>query len=136
MALGIEVEIRNAQLDIIRDAIDAGDAGGKLKIYDGTRPSTGAEITGQFLLAICTFSAVSAADAFGGVLTFNNITEGVGLVESSAVWGRITDSDDNFVCDLDISALDGSGDLKMNILEIYVDGPVQIIEGSITAGNA
>ena len=118
MTLGIKESIRNDGLNLIRDALDAGIGQGKLKIYTDPRPATGAVITTQTLLGTPLFSATSAPNASGGVLTFNSITK-----ESSAVatgigtWGRGTDSDDNFVTDLKV-------------------GKTFSLTGSITTGSA
>lgn len=135
MALGIVVTVRNAQLDAIRDAIDAGAAGGKVKVYDGSRPATGVAVGAQVLLGTVTCSATSAANASGGVLTFNAFTEDSSADASgTATWARVTDSDDTFVCDMSVGT--AAADLIMNTVTIVSGGPIRIDSGTITAGNA
>lgn len=135
MAMGLAVAIRNAQLNAIRDAIDAGAAGGKLLIYTGTRPATGAAIGAQVLLGTVTFSATSAPDASGGVLTFNSFTEDSAAdATGTAAWARATDSDDTFVCDLSVGT--SGEDVNLNTVSIVSGGPIRVNSGTITAGNA
>jgi len=135
MALGLNETIRNARLNVIRDAIDAGAAGGKVLIYTGTRPATGAAIGGATLLGTVTCSATSAPDASGGVLTFNAFTEDSSAdADGTAAWARITDSDDAFVCDLDVGT--SGADLIMNTVTIVTGGPIRIDSGTLTEGNA
>ena len=73
MTLGLATTLRNARLDQITAAIDAGTAG-LLRIYDGSRPATGGAAT--TLLAELTLSDPSSGAAAGGVLTFSAITAG------------------------------------------------------------
>lgn len=101
MTLGIKVEIRNAGLNLIRDAIDGGAGAGKLKFYDGTRPATGGTATTLLGTVVC--SDPSAPDAATGVLTFSAFTEdGDADANGEATWARLIDSEDTFVADLDV----------------------------------
>lgn len=98
MALGLSTAARNARLAALATLIDAGGAGGRLRIYSGARPSTGGAITTQVLLATLTFSYPCASAPSAGVLTFSGFTPGAGTA-GSAAWFRIVDSTDAFVAD-------------------------------------
>ena len=63
MTLGLATTLRNARLDQITTAIDAGTAG-LLRIYDGSRPATGGAAT--TLLAELTLSDPSSGAAAAG----------------------------------------------------------------------
>ena len=70
MTMSLAESLRNARLDLIATAIDAGAGAGTLKFYNGDRPTTGAAITTQTLLATVTFAdPCVASGATGGVLT-------------------------------------------------------------------
>lgn len=134
MALGIDVTIRNARLDEITTALDAGAGAAKIKMYDGTRPATGAAITTQVLLATPLMSATSFPAASSGSMTANAVTTVQAVAASTLTWFRMTDSDDNFVCDGDI-ATSGS-DLNVNTTTTSIGVDVDVTSIVLTAGNA
>lgn len=135
MALGMAVTLRNARLQDIIDAIDAGAAGGKLKIYNGSRPATGGAAT--TLLGTLTFSTTSAPAPAGGVLTFDPITPDTSAdATGTATWARITDSDDNFVMDLNVGATGSGADIELSTTSIVAGGVISVTSATITEGNA
>ncbi|NKF21570.1 hypothetical protein [Solimonas marina] len=116
--------VSNARLNTIRDAVDAGPGAGKLRIYTSPRPAAGAAITTQTLLATLTFADPCAPDAAAGILQFSDLTaEASAPGAGTALWARVTDSDDNFVLDLGVGAL-GSG---------Y---DIELLDIAVTAGDA
>jgi hypothetical protein len=134
MALGIASAIRNAMLDAILAAIDAGSGPGKVRIYDGTRPATGG--TATTLLAELTMSDPASAGASGGALTLSAVTEDSSADSTgTATWFRVVDSDDNFVLDGSVSVSGGGGDMQMPTTSIVATQPVQISSFVITQGN-
>lgn len=134
MSLGINETIRNDRLDVLTAAVDAGTGPGVIKVYDGTRPATGAAITTETLLVTGTFSDPSAAAASGGVLTFNSITGANAVATGTATWARIEDSDGNFIADMDAGT--SGTDLILNTTSLVTGGPVAFTAATITAGNA
>ena len=54
----------------------------------------------------------------------------------TATWARISNSDGVFVMDLDVSVNAGSGDIKLNSVDVILGGPISIISASLTEGNA
>lgn len=135
MALALTTEIRNAHLNNIRDAIDAGSGEGVINIYDGTRPSSGGAPT--TLLGTCTFSKPSAPDAVNGTLTFDTIEEDESADNTgTASWARMEDSDGNWVADMDVGESGSGAELILNTTDIVEGGPIRIDSSSITAGNS
>lgn len=133
MATGLNETIRNARLNVIRDAIDAGAGAGLLEIYAGTRPATGGTVT--TLLGTLTFSATSAPNAASGVLTFNAITEDSSAdATGTASWARITDSTGAFVMDVDVGT--SGTEIILNTVSIVAGGPIRVTSGTLTEGNA
>lgn len=135
MALGIATTIRNNMLNQIRDAIDGGGGAGTIKIYTGTRPATGAALSGNTLLGTLTCSDPCAAAASGGVLTFNSITQDAAAdATGTATWARIEDSAAAFVCDASVGT--SGADINLSSVSITAGGPISITSATITAPNA
>lgn len=134
MALGYAVALRNARLDEVNTAINAGAGAGLLRIYGGSRPATGG--TATTLLAELTFSDPAASSASGGVLTFSAITADASAnATGTATWARIVDSTGGFVLDGDV----GTSGTDFVINSTSISAGVQVSAtgtNTITAGNA
>lgn len=130
MALAYSSTIRNAMLDAITTA-----AGGSalLRIYDGTRPSTGG--TATTLLAELTCNVTFAPGASGGVLTLNSITgDSSANATGTATWFRIVKSDGTtFVMDGNVGT--SGSDLNLTTTSIVATQPVSVSSFTITEGN-
>lgn len=135
MALGFSTTLRNNMLDEITALLDAGVAAGKLRIYDGTRPSNGGAATN--LLAELDLSDPSAGAAAAGVLTFSAIsaeTSAPFAGTNTATWFRMVDSDANFVIDGNVGT--SGSDLNLNSTSITQGATVSVTNATVTAGNA
>jgi hypothetical protein len=133
MTIGLVTATRNARLDLIKTAIDAGAGPGLLRVYDGTRPATGGTATN--LLAELTFSDPSAAAAASGVLTFSAITADASAnATGAATWCRIVDSTGAFV--LDGSVGTSGADYNLNTTSITQFVQVSCTSATLTEGNA
>lgn len=124
---------RNAQVNAIRDLIDAGAAGGTISIYSGTQPATGSTaLSGNTLLATLTFSVSSAPNASDGVLTFNAVTEdSAAAATGTATFARIRDSNAVDVIDMDVGTSGAS--INLNTTSIVIGGAVRMTSGTLTA---
>ncbi len=133
MALGFPVLVRNALADALTTYAGTG---ALLKIFSGTRPSTGGAETTK--LAQMTFSGNIAAAAASGVLTLNIPSSDLSAdATGTASWARITKSDGTtVVTDMTVTATGGGGDLQLDSTAITVGGTVAITSGTITTGNA
>lgn len=133
MTLGINVTTRNGQLDQI--TARAG-ASALLRIYDGSRPSTGG--TATTLLAQLTCNATFAPGASGGVLTLNAIASATSAAATgTATWFRIVQSGGStHVLDGSVSTVAaGTGDMQLDSTSIVLGGTVAVSSATITAGN-
>jgi hypothetical protein len=94
---------RNAHLDALAAAIDAG-AAATIKIYTGTQAATADTAIGaQVLLGTLTFTDPCAPAASGGVLTFSTITEDTAADNTgTATWARIATSAGTTIFDCDV----------------------------------
>lgn len=124
---------RNAQLNAIRDLIDAGAAGGTINIYNGTQPATGeTALSGNTLLATLIFSTTSAPNAVAGVLTFSTITEDSAAdATGTATFARLRDSNGVDVIDMDVGVAAAS--IILNTVSIVAAGAVRMTSGTLTA---
>lgn len=131
MAISYSTTLRNAMLDAITTA--AGN-GAFLRIYDGTRPSTGGAAT--TLLAELTCGTPFASAASGGVLTLSAITQDSSAnATGTATWFRIVKSDGTtFVMDGSVGT--SGSDLNLTTTSIVSTQPVSITSFTITEGNA
>lgn len=133
MALAFATTLRNAMLDDITAAFDAGAGAGLFRIYDGTRPATGGTATN--LLAELTMSDPSAAAAASGVWTASAITsDSSANATGTATWFRGVDSTGTFVVDGNVGT--SGSDLNLNSTSITAGQQVSVTSWTITAGNA
>lgn len=131
MALGLAATLRNNMLDEITTR-----AGGSalLRIYDGSRPSTGG--TATTLLAELTCNATFAPAASGGVLTLNAITsDSSANATGTATWFRIVQSDGTTHV-LDGNVGTSGSDLNFNTVSFVSGATIAVSSFTITAGNA
>lgn len=135
MTVGISATVRNNMLDEITGAQDAGASAGKIYFYDGTKPSTGAAVTTQTLLATCTLSDPSAAAAAAGVLTYSSVTDGTIVADSTVTWFRIVDSDDTHVMDGTVGVTGSGADIEFGSTTWLTDGVASVTSLTLTAGN-
>jgi hypothetical protein len=128
--------IRNARLDAIKTAIDAGSGAGTIKIYTGTQPTNANTALGaQVLLGTLTFTDPSAGAASAGVLTFSTITQDTAAdATGTATWARIQDSAGNVVFDCDVGT--SGATINLNTTSIVVGGPIQISSFTLTDAAA
>ena len=136
MSAGYAESVRNARLDAVRAAIDAGSGAGKIEIYSGSRPATGAALAGNTLLCAGTFSEPCASASASGVLTFDTITYAAVAATGTATWARVKDSGDTFVLDWDVGVAGSGADVILNSVSLVEDGLVTHVSASITGGNA
>lgn len=130
---GYSTTLRNDQLDQITATV--GNAG-LLRIYDGSRPATGAAITTQVLLAELVCGTPFAAGASGGVLTANAISDDASAnATGTATWARLLTSGAAFVMDLDVGTA-GPAQLVLNTTSIVATAPVEVTSFTVTRGNA
>ncbi len=133
MTIGMSTNLRNARADA--NTTFAGN-GALLRLYDGTRPSTGG--TATTLLAELTCGTPFAASASGGVLTLGSITQdSAANAAGNATWFRLVKSDGTtHVMDGSVTATGGGGDMELVTTSITTGQPVQVTSFTITEGGA
>lgn len=137
MTIGLSPTLRNGIADLIRNGIDGGSGDGYLRVYSGTRPATGGALGGAVLLAEFRFADPSAPNASGGVSTFNGLDpETSAPASGTPSWGRILDSDETFLLDIDVHGPSGSGGELVLTTDTLVAGQtVTVSTFTLTAPN-
>lgn len=140
MSIGLDVALRNARLQQIIDALDAGVGAGYFEFYGAGvgRPATGAAITDQTLIGTSVLSDPSGTIS-NGVLTFNPISDDLSAdADEDIEWCRAFDGSGGFVMDLGCGsvAIPNGQEIIFNTLTARIGGVIQILSGSLTEGNA
>lgn len=134
MAAGFATSLRTNRATQILNAMDAGSAGAKIRLYNGTRPATGGTVTTLLAELTC---ATTSGTVTNGVFTLGAITQDSSAdATGTATWARIVDSDGNFVMDVSVTATGGGGDITMGSTSLIAGVPVAAISFVITEGNA
>jgi hypothetical protein len=124
---------RNSLAQQFQALLDAGPAGGTIKIYTGPQPTGADEATGDvILLGTLTFEKPSAPAASGGVLTFHGIAQAEAVATGEAAWARMADAAGNTVFDCDVTGPGGGGTMTLNTPAMVAGGPIVITAFTIT----
>lgn len=135
MTIGIAAAVRTSMMTDIRDAIDAGAGAGRLQIYSGTRPATGAAPGAAVLLADIPLNDPCGTVA-SGVLTFGGMPrEATAAAGGTAAWARFVDSTGAFVADASVTVSGGGGIVQLASLTIANGQTVRVTSGQLTEGN-
>ena len=126
---------RNSACDAIVDLIDAGSAGGTLKVYTGTQPVNPATaLSGNTLLATLTFNATAFGASSSGVATAASITDDTNSGAGTAAWFRIADSNGLAIADGSVGT--SGADLNFSGGVTFVSGgTVSISSLTVTVPN-
>ena len=134
MSVTFATSIKNSRLDVISAAIDAGTTGGKIRIYNGTRPASGGAVT--TLLSELIMSTTSFAPATNSTITANTITDDSSADNTGvASWFRIVDSNNNYVMDGSVGVTGSSADLELPTVNINQGQRISLSSFVITASN-
>lgn len=128
--------VRNAMLDAINTAMNAGAGAALIRIYSGTQPANAdTALSGNTLLATLTCTDPAAPAASGGVLTFSAITQDASAdATGTATFARIVDSTGAVVFDCDVNT--SAATLIINTTSIVTGGPVSITSFTLTIAAA
>lgn len=130
--LRIDTAIRNAMLEVINTALNAGSGAGTCKIYTGTQPANAnTALSGNILLGTLTLADPAMSAAGSGSISFASITQDSSADASgTATWARFADSAGNTVFDCDVGT--SGATLNLNTTTIVAGGPIQITSASLT----
>lgn len=132
MTVRIAEDTRNAELDAITTAVDAGTGPGVLRIYTGTQPANADTAASGSLLVEIPLNDPSFGAAAAGVITVatSPAPEADATADGTAGWARVLDSDGNAVFD---GAVATSGaDFAINSTAITTGQTVKLTGGTLT----
>ncbi|MHA6896879.1 hypothetical protein ACQUJT_22780 [Ralstonia pseudosolanacearum] len=122
----LSVPVRNRRLAVIGQALDAGAAGGLLRLYAAPRPEVGQPLTEQVLLAEVRLPKPCTGSLEGGRLVFAPIAPALCRRSGIATWARLCDSEGEWVADLDVG-LPGSGaEVELPKLQLFAGGAISV----------
>lgn len=143
MALQFIVGTRNAMLDALNTALNAGVGAAIVAIYSGTIPATVATaLSGNTLLAQLTLSDPAAAAAASGVLTMSAITgDSSANATGTASWFRVYSSADGATISEANAVMQGSvgtsgADMNFTSVSFVATEPITMTSWTITAPGA
>lgn len=134
MALTLTPAVRTAMCDALVDLTDAGSAAGTIQIRSGTRPTSASDSATGTLLVTVTLADPAFGSASSGVATINNPAAVLAVATGTATWFRMLDSASTTVCDGNVTATGGGGDLTLITTSITASMSVDITGGTITVG--
>ena len=106
---------------------------GKLRIYTGTMPLNGGEITTQVLLANLEFPKPCLGDFSGRQIELLKPLNVLAVANGLAAWGRITSGGGDFVLDLSVGLVGSGAPLQLVTntdppsLDVYSGGVVSVL---------
>ncbi|CAB4157640.1 hypothetical protein UFOVP686_31 [uncultured Caudovirales phage] len=121
--------VRSDRMTVVNTA----SAGGKLALYDGTKPAPGGAATTK----LAEFSlSTPAGTVTNGVLTFTDPANVTVLANGTCTWARITNSGGSWVGDFTASKVGGSGEIKLTENVLTTGMTLDVTSLTITEGNA
>jgi len=125
--------VRNAALDLITAAIDAGAGPGTISFCDGPMPASASDAlaAGNHLLSTVTCDDPSAPPAVGGVLTLAATVQDSSIDQSGTVtFARVRDSNGVTVLDADVGTSNAT--IIMPSTSVTAGEPLQLSTFTVT----
>lgn len=132
MATRLPTGRRNAMVDAVVDALDAGAGPGTIQIRSGAQPASANDAATGTLLATLVLGDPAFGAAAAGSAAANAIAPDVADAAGDAGWFRARDSDGNTVLDGSVTAAGGGGDLELNTVTLSVGVDVEITAWIVT----
>lgn len=121
--------VRNDRMSVVNTA----SSGGKLALYDGTKPAPGGATTTK----LAEFNLSTPAGAVsGGVLTFTDPANTTVIADGQATWARITNSGGSWVADFTVSQVGGTGEIRLTEDNLTTGMALDVTSLTITEGDA
>lgn len=132
MSLVFSNAVKSDRLQAFTRALDAGAAGGKIKLYGGVQPVAGTTHSQQ-LLSELILPKPSAAGVTNGILTIAAPFSGMALLDGVVTWCRLSDSVGNWVADCDAggSASNAVFRIQNENGEVFAGGQVIISQAQL-----
>lgn len=132
MATRVPDARRNAIVDSVVDALDAGAGAGIIRIYSGAQPATADTAPSGTLLATITLPDPAFGAAAAGSASAGAIAAAAATTTGTAGWFRALDSALVTVLDGSVTATGGGGDMQLNTTSLVSGVDVDITTWTVT----
>jgi hypothetical protein len=124
------LDMRNAYAQARKTMIDAGGAGAKLRLYTLPKPAdANTLLSSQVLLAELRFSYPCGVVTNGKLVLSTITSDPSANADGDIEFARLLDSNDNVICDMDVSESSVSGAIKFNSVTVVAGVEVKVISG-------
>lgn len=132
MSITFSNAVKSDRLQAFTRALDAGSAGGKIKLYGGTQPPAGTTHSQQLLCEL-TLPKPSASGVVDGTLTIAAPFSGMALLDGIVSWCRLSDSAGNWVADCDAGGSESSAVFRIQNPngEVFAGGQVIVSQAQL-----
>ena len=132
MSLVFSNVVKSDRLQAFTRALDAGAAGGKIKLYGGTQPPAGTTHSQQLLCEL-TLPKPSASGVVNGILTIAAPFSGMALLDGTVSWCRLSDSAGNWVADCDAGGSESTAVFRIQNAngEVFAGGQVIVSQSQL-----
>lgn len=124
--------VKSLRLQAVATYLDSGATAGKLRVYSGVQPASGAALSGNNLLAELEFPKPSFDHVTSGVMYFNNPSATMALLDGTATWVRLVTGDGDFVADLNAGVSGSGAACIFDNTTLYAGGSVAAVSLAIT----
>ena len=124
--------VKSLRLQAVPTYLDSGASAGKLRVYDGTQPASGATPTGNNLLAELIFPKPSFDTVTSGIMYFKIPDPVLALLDGTATWVRLLTGDNVFVADLNAGVSGSGAACIFDNTTIYAGGTVTALSLALT----
>lgn len=128
----LSAAVKSLRLQAVATYLDSGATAGKLRVYDGTQPASGAALSGNNLLVEMTFPKPSFDRVDTGVMYFKNPDATMAVLGGTVTWGRLVTGDGDFVADLNAGVSGSGASCIFDTTDIYAGGSVAALSLAIT----
>jgi hypothetical protein len=136
MTISLKSTVRNAMLDVVGAALDAGSGAGKIRVYSGVRPTNAdTALSGNTLLVEFALADPATEAASGGALPLDAEPDltAVAVASGTATFYRALDSDNNVV--MDGSVATSAADLNLSSVTITSGQSIAITSGNLIGAS-
>lgn len=127
MSIVFSNSVISDRLQAFTRALDAGEGGGKIKLYGGTQPPAGASHT-QSLLCELSLPKPSVISVSDGILTISSPFSALAVLDGVVAWCRLSDSNNNWVADCSAGGAQSGAVFRINNEngEVFAGGQVVV----------
>ncbi|WP_180089458.1 hypothetical protein [Acinetobacter sp. YH12219] len=132
MSISFSNAVKSDRLQAFTRALDAGSAGGKIKLYGGAQPPAGTTHSQQLLCEL-TLPKPSASGVTDGILTIAAPFSGMALLDGTVTWCRLTDAAGLWVADCNAGGSESTAVFRIQNVngEVFAGGQVIVSQAQL-----